>query len=110
TKIEGGPSAEGACSDYGDVRFAGHLVFSRLVFSRRSTAMCSQRQNCAHPLSPRRQQRRGDSQLTGSAARKPGSQNAIRRGRLFFRHGSGCVAPSLSLSLAREVYLVDAKK
>jgi hypothetical protein len=81
-EIEGGPSAEGACSDYRDVRLAGHLVFSRW-----STATRSQRQNCAHHLSPRRQQCRGDSQLTGGAARKPGNRNAIRRGRLFFRHG-----------------------
>jgi hypothetical protein len=65
--------------------------------------MRSQRQNYACHLAPRRQQRRSDSQLTGSAARKPGSRNAIRRGRLFFRHGLGRVAPSLSL--AREVYL-----
>jgi len=65
--------------------------------------MRSQRQNFARHLSPRRQQRRGDSQLTGSAARKPGSRDAIRGGRLFFRHGLGRVAPSLSL--AREVYL-----
>jgi hypothetical protein len=65
--------------------------------------MRSQRQNYARHLSPRCQQRRGDSQLTGSAARKPGSRNAIRRGRLLFRHELGRVAPSLSL--AREVYL-----
>ena len=65
--------------------------------------MRSQRQNYACHLSTRRQQCRGDSQLTGSAARKPGSRNAIRRGRLFFGHGLGRVAPSLSL--AREVYL-----
>jgi hypothetical protein len=65
--------------------------------------MRSQRQNYACHLSPRCQQSRADSQLTGSAARKPGSRNAIRRGRLFFGHGLGRVAPSLSL--AREVYL-----